>query len=441
MGNRLCILFASTLVFGAEAMAQSAVTDGRELASFWDACRSRRVDLICIGDSNQLHRGAGWDEALAVVWAGEFGAYATGLHSLGENGGLGAGVGAGSATINTGGGVLTTNAPADARARLDSEDSALAPLNYLYIANGQSLSSSVPAGLSISNQVTFDFSRPLRFHLTFAKFDVSGGAFTPSIREESPEGLEIIRGSRISTSGGPGVGRTSLDISAQTRSHPISLRLAADATSPINGPFVGYYARAEAVNVNRGVAVHSLYAKGGMSAYDMALALQSASDSTLTLFLQESVRLQTGAPVAAIRICTGLNDRAESMTSIGPDPQVPGNSPTAYADNIIAIIDRLSQCWVTAGFDAANLYFIVTPSHTVPGSEESPLRLFRSAAEDVAKNRLRVATVNFGQLTDAQEIEKNSWFVTQGDFNHLRQDGMRALARRELDALLEAAKP
>ncbi len=443
MHHRLGFILASVILCAAEASGQPAVVGGRELAPLWDACRTRRVDVICIGDSNQLHRGAGWDEALSVIWAGEFGSYATGLHTPGENAGSGAGVGAGSATINTGGAgnARYADAPPTARDRMDSETSGLAPSNYLYIASGESLGVTTPAGLSLSDEVTFGFNRAMRFHLTYATFTEQGGAFTISLREDGESITELQRSSRVSTSGGDGVARIALDLPAQPRTNPLSLRLAPDIASPVNGPFVGYYMRAEAIGVNKGVSVHSMYAKGGMSAYDMALALQSASNATLALFMQESVRLQNGAPTAVVRVCTGLNDRAESLNSIGPDPQTPGNSPTAYADNLTAIIERLQQAWTLSGFDVSNLYFIITPSHTVPGEDERPLRLYRAAAKDVAKNKARVAAVDLGALTDAEEIEKKSWFASQGDYNHLRQDGMRALARRELDALLEAAKP
>ena len=439
---RVSLLVSATLI-ATDVSAQTAVVDGHELRLLWEACRSRRVDVLCIGDSNQLHRGAGWDEAVNVIWAGEFGSYATGLHTPGENAGSGAGVGAGSATINTGGAgnARYAGAPSSARERLDTESSELAPLNYLYIASGESLAVTTPAGLSLSDEVTFGLSRAIRFHFTYATFSESGGAFTLSIREDAGSNGELARTPRLSTSGGDDIARITLELPAQQRTNPLSLRLAPDIASPVNGPFVGYYLRAEASDVSTGVSVHTMYAKGGMSAYDMALAFESASDSMLTLYLQEAVRLQNGVPMVVVRVCTGLNDRAESMASIGPDPQTPGNSPTAYADNLHAIIDRLEHAWTLAGFNTDNLFFIITPSHTVPGDDERPLRLYRAAANDVAKNKPRTVAVHFGALTDAVEIEKNSWFATQGDYNHLRQDGMRALARRELDALLEAAKP
>jgi hypothetical protein len=101
----------------------------------------------------------------------------------------------------------------------------------------------------------------------------------------------------------------------------------------------------------------------------------------------------------------------------------------------------LQQAWALAGFDPANLYFVITPSHPVPGDDDAMLKLYRPVAEDVARNHERAASVDLSKLVTSDELTKNSWYVTQGDFNHLRLDGMRQLARRELAALLEASKP
>ncbi len=427
----------------ANAQGSGAVVGGESLEPFWQKCRTRRADVLCIGDSNQLHRGAGWDDALTVVYSGEFGLYATGLHPLGENQGQGAGIGSGSSTLNTAGatGVTYSGAPAPASEYLDSEDSDLAPHDYIAVAAGEILPGTVVSGIALAPTTPLDISGALRFHAVYATFDGAGpGSFVPMLRLESTPGQQLARLAPVPTRGADGVASVAIDLPAGARAASVSFRLAAPDAA-ITGPFVGYYARAENTSRARGVAVHTLYGEGGQSGRDMALALQTASDRTLSLFLARAVALQDGPPTALVRICTGLNDRVEALGSLGPDPQLPGWAPTACADNLVAIITRIEEVWISSGFDVHDIYFVITTSHPVPGEEDARLKLYRAAAEDVARGRDRTASVDLSRLTDAVELEKNGWYVTQGDFNHLRLDGMRALARRELDALLGAAKP
>ncbi|MFZ4573512.1 MAG: hypothetical protein ACOYN0_03890 [Phycisphaerales bacterium] len=447
--------FASTWRAGAIAISAGAaavapaqqappVHGGERLAPFWEACRTRRADVLCLGDSNQLHRAAGWDDAVSFVMSEEFGLYATGLHPLGENEGFGAGIGLGSTTLNTAGGpgCAYAGAPASAVARLDTEVSGLAPHNYLFVAEGSEVLGGVAAGMTLTAESPLTLAAALRFHVTFATFAGSGpGGFDPGVRVDTVPPQFLARPGVISTRGEDGVGRAAIDLPAGQRSGSVSLRLAADAQAKVIGPFVGYFARAERPGVERGVSVHTLYGKGGQSARDMALALQSASDQTLVMVLTEATSLQSGPRVAMVRICTGLNDRGEPLGSLGPEPQTPGGSAGAYADNLHAIVARLEQAWALAGFEPQNLYLVITPSHPVPGADDEPLKLYRRTAEDVARNHPRAASVDLARVVSVAELEKNSWYVTQGDYNHLRRDGARAVYRRELDSLLEASKP
>ncbi len=68
------------LALAASAGAQEAV-NAEALAPFFDQAASGRVDVVGIGDSNQLYAGHGWDTGWAVALAERYGLYATGLHS------------------------------------------------------------------------------------------------------------------------------------------------------------------------------------------------------------------------------------------------------------------------------------------------------------------------------------------------------------------------
>ena len=60
------------------------------------AAATSRVDVVMIGDSNQLYGGVGYDDGWARSLSQRFGLYGTGLHFLGENDGQGAAVDYGS---------------------------------------------------------------------------------------------------------------------------------------------------------------------------------------------------------------------------------------------------------------------------------------------------------------------------------------------------------
>ena len=71
------------------------VYNAQEVAPFFDRAAATRVDVVMLGDSNQVFANTGWDHGWGKALAGRFGMYATGLLSAGENEGNGAGIGYG----------------------------------------------------------------------------------------------------------------------------------------------------------------------------------------------------------------------------------------------------------------------------------------------------------------------------------------------------------
>jgi hypothetical protein len=286
----------------------------------------------------------------------------------------------------------------------------------------------------------------LRFHLTYGTFPAAAGSaegfFRPHVRLAEGSFSGLVTGPVISTSGaGYGVARTSLDLPAAARGQALNFRFTPNTTN-LTGPFLAYFMRAEDLSRSTGVSVHTMYALGGMSLRDMALALRAAPDQAIDLYLDEVTRLQNGPQTLLVRINSGLNDRNEAESSLGPASIADGDSPEAFADNLRAIIDRLSARWAALGFDPERLCFVASVSHPVDDPDDAELLAYREAAEELGAQTPRLAVTRFDALTDEAEMLASGWYWAGGsDRNHLTVAGFEELSRRELAAMAPPTLP
>lgn len=424
----------------ASASAQSAAVNAEAIRPVFDLALRARVDVVGIGDSNQLQRSNGWDQGWNKALHERFGLYATGLVSWGEGQGQGAGQGYRySAISSAGGGFAYANAPAEAASLLDSATSLLAPHNYLYIPAGSSVPGTAMAGGIFEPGCPVDISGPLRLHFSFGRFAGSGaGSFQPTCRFESFPFDTVVTGPVLSTrsdASGFEVAHAFIDVPPAARTRPISLRASPQASTMV-GPFIAYHLRAENRSRTRGASFGSLYALGSKSSNDMARAVTSASDATLTHYFDSLRRLQGPSKAILVRINTGLNDRAESRPSVRSG-LTPGNAPAAYADNLLAIIERLRALWTLNGWPPEELHFLLTASHPVAEPDEASLRSYRDACDQLARSQPRTASVRLDVISGASEMAANRWYQANNtDRNHLVEAAYDALSSRELTTLL-----
>lgn len=424
----------------ASASAQSATVNAEAVRPVLELARRARIDVVGIGDSNQLQRSNGWDQGWSKALDERFGLYATGVVSWGEGQGRGAGQGYRySALSSAGGGFLYDGAPPEAAIFLDSATSLLAPHNYLHVPAGASVPGTAIAGSIIEPGCPIDLSGPLRFHFSFGRFAGSGaGSFQPLCRFENFPFETIVTGPTFSTRSGTGafeLAFATLDVPAAARVRPVALRASPQGSS-IVGPFIAYHLRAENRSRTSGAAFSSLYALGTKSSNDMARAVRAASDASLTHYFDSLRRLQGPSKGVLVRINTGLNDRAESRPSVRSG-LTPGNAADAYADNLLAIIERLRTIWTLNGWPAEELHFLLTASHPVAEPDEASLRSYREACERLARSQPRTATVRLDVISSASEMIANRWYQANNtDRNHLVEAAYDALASRELTTLL-----
>lgn len=432
----LPILAVLTVPNAAIAQFSGAVTHGSELSQFFRAAQSTRVDIVAIGDSNQLYQGHGWDHGWILAVDQRLGTYASSLLSLGENSGNSAGVGVGTNIFGTlsQGTFEYEGAPAELNEFL-TPGIGMRPLNYVYVPDGETRTL-LNHGLIISTESVVNTEEEIRFHLTFGRFPGKQAVtFRPSIRlGESPYSV-LAESEPLSNSNGPGLADFSIDFVGLPARPPIQFMLGRFNT-PFPGPFIAYTVRAEHLARSHGASFSTLYGYGGQSARDMASALMTASDEYLKEYFERIRNLQGQDKFVLVRINSALNDRNESLPPVDGSGFPPA-SPEAYAANIRSMINRISTVWDSAGWPTSELYFLITPSHPVNNPDQPELLAYRDAARELADEYERCAVVDLAALTDATEMLSQGWYQSGGgDRNHLTQPAYETLALRELDALL-----
>lgn len=434
----------SAIAAPAAGIECAGVIGAEKLAPFFERARTTRVDVVGIGDSNQVFGGHGWDHAWAKALSDEFGLYATGLISAGENAGNGGGVG----YTWTGFSTAWTGALAYAGAP-DSYDAFLAgstplhPGNYLYLAPGIATGAGFSTGIALTPGSPLGVNDWLRFHIAFGTHAGDGpGSFRPAVRLDQPPYSNLVIAAPVSTRGpDDSVSMTGLDLPPALRNSALAFRFVPQGIDLV-GPCIIYWSRVERPDRQTGASFHTLMGLGGASARRMALGVQTASDAQLSLFFS-LVRAEQAEPRAVlIRINTGLNDRNETLPSLGPVAITDGDSPEAFTDNLRAIMHRIETIWTLNAWPSDELYFLLSVSHPVAEPDDPELAAYRDAAAALAGEKERCAATRFDRLTSESEMIANGWYQSAAtDRNHLRQAGFEALAAREIEAIIPPACP
>ncbi len=397
-----------------------------------------RADLVALGDSNQAYATSGWDHGVSKACEARFGFYATGLLSLGENAGQGLGLGYGYQSHSTAstGQFLYTGAPAELETFMTAT-LGTHPLRYARVPLGAQAGGWINQGMFVLSSSSLDTSAALRFSVTYGVIPGNHpGVFKPSVRlGESPYSA-VIEGDIVQTSGPAyAAATTTLDLPRGDRPFALDFRLSPWGWNVV-GPFVGYYVRVENLERERGVSAHTLYALGGDSARDIAARLQGVGDAQLALYFS-LVRAAQQAPIRVlVRINAGLNDRLETLASVGPVGGLDSRTGPGYADNLRAIINRIEQVWTQSGWPLDELCFLLSVSHTVASPDDPQLVAFRQAAAGVAAAGTRIASTNFEGITSYGEMYSRGYYEQSGfDINHLTMPGFEELAARELRAM------
>ncbi len=432
-------LAAAHPALAAQVEWHDGIANPAALRAWVAAVHNDRADVVMLGDSNQLHSGYGFEGAYINALSTRVGIYATGIHWCGENNGIGRGMGEGYSTILPGSGFSGfsfSGAPIalDQFARLYNPD---AGAEYLYVPQGATLPGARQVGMSLSTKL--DRTAALRFWIVDGVFNSGAGQYTPYARLGLPPWSTLAQFASTSTSGAS-------EAALRTQSYPMPpdpLR-----TGPLEfrfsptwynegfvGPLFLLWQRLEQVEAS-GASVHTLYAVGGKSARFMANTMVNASDAILSAYLTEVRRLQPeGNHHTLVRMQQGLNDRNEILPSVG-NALLPGDSPAAFADNIVATIERIRAIWTGLGFAEQELAFVVVTPFNVAEPQDVDLEGYRDAAASLTLSYPNLAVVDHGALIPYEQLVDSGYFYNASDRNHLSTAGFNAVVAAELDRIL-----
>lgn len=396
--------------------------------------QNRRIDLVMIGDSNQVKDGFGFAGAFIEVLGSKYGLYATGIGG----------------SITTGNERLYNDIPGSVKSGAPALNEALYPSNspepYSYVADTIVLNPST-SGVGINPTSKIKPKEELTFWTCWGSFASGLGKFRRFVRYGlTPYTVIASDAAYINTNtGAVGKNFTALTIQADPSrlEIPIECKVALNggATYQITGPFLEYYSRVENPNTTNGVSVHTLYGEGSQSLWDMATTLQGYSDIALKNFFEETRRLQVSKyqkPIVVVYINSGLNDTSETSTPSKGNFAVPsGSSKEAYADNLNAIIDRIESVY-SANWDVKELFFLLMPSHPTGNETEIRLDEYRQKCKETYFNRDRCSYINLRELVTSNYMLEQGYYLAGGsDRYHLNTAGYLDLVGKVSDTIIE----
>lgn len=263
----------------------------------------RRVDFVMIGDSNQLKDARGWGGAMADGMIARFGMYATPIYAaqpdyVGSQGGTSSGVGypatpgATTGADTTLGGFAMPPLPSSAGAGGSNGAN-----TYGYASTGTvTTQSAVTVGNSNGAQNTgVNLAARWRLWASYGTFASGSGSFVLGARNETSPYNGLGSGAAISTNTGAETQQlATFDVAANaSRTYPIGFKWAVPGGTAATAPFIFYWSRAENLDADTGISVHTLYGVGGQSLYDMAYQLMNGwTMAQLTTYFAEVRRLQ-----------------------------------------------------------------------------------------------------------------------------------------------------
>jgi hypothetical protein len=414
----------------------------RTLGQLFRLMASQQVDFVGVGDSNQVFNGTGWDHGFqkALIDLG-YPMFATGLISCNENTGQGSGLGYGynfsGATPDT---IATTGAPTALNDILNPGTGGPHPHKYFYIPDASTFANGNGSGLTLigtTNSIAVEAA--LDYSVWWGSFNAGSGSFGIAVRLDASPFTTLAQSATVSTNTGTEqLNKLSVSIAANpSRTQNLGCRLTRPGVDMV-GPWVGFWQRATNTARTTGFSYSTLIFRGGQSARTAAVDLQQFSDATLTSYFGILRSEQLAAnKVICITINKGLNDRNETLASVGPDAVADGDSPEAFVDNHKAIVERITGIWTLNGWPTSELYWLVFPSHPISDPDDAELLAYRSAIKtyfdtDVPNSEV----INIQELTNTAEMLENSWYAGSGgsDRSHLTQAGYEQLSRRVMAA-------
>ncbi|RTL07323.1 hypothetical protein EKK58_02090 [Candidatus Dependentiae bacterium] len=405
---------------------------------FFDMRAQRRIDLISLGDSNELFgghgRNHGWGYAFATAGVP---IYRTELISAAEGQNLGSNLGyrcnhpADSGRLNR-----YRSAPADLDMYMpdqgnyqDESGQWAPPHNYWYLAAGDSYVAG-NMGLTVNAAHPLGVDTNLRGHFIYAELKEAGtGAIRPLIRRGSSPFTELALASAVINPAGKSenrIVRTTLDVAAAVRGYDIQVRWH-NGANPVVGPMMQLYQWLESVDKTTGIGIHTLLGRGGQG-YPHYLTSLRRSPKATKLFLEEATygqNVPVSQRVALISLNSGLNETTMvGKPSVGPIGGLASGTAAGFADNLAGMILYFEQVWALMGGARQNLYFCLFDSTPTANPDSASLISYRDESRKLCRRYQNCFEVDLTFEQPTIETNAAAWYNSSGaDRFHMTQTG------------------
>ena len=381
---------------------------------------TRRIDLVMIGDSNQLKDGYGFTRGMNKVLADRFGEYAT------------------SHFVNTG----YQGYPEVFGQTIEfSDETETNHINLGY--NPQTTVSDITLnkGILLPDDSPIDTTQHIRFWMGYAGFDHGSGSVQLKVRREQSPWTQLGSTKTINTNTGDfgyHIDYIDLEAGSHTEGGPIKGGIAAN--SNVVAPFTFLWQRAEQINAENGISCHTLYGVGGDSLWDMAEYLNNLTDASLSSFFSETRRLQLSKlldPIVVVYINSGFNDRNEEGTPTkGPYKYSDSSTREGYIDNMKSVISRIENIWELNGWNKSELSFLLIGSHVMSDPNDAEIKTYRDGLTALCASRENLSTVDLSEHMTFAEAEAANWYVATNETVHLVDEGYNAVSQKIINALV-----
>lgn len=426
---------------GGGGSGNCSCNDTTVLKAFLNAADTQIVHHWLVGDSNAVFAGHGWDDGLQHGLTQQFPSFSTGFVSPNSNSTNGFAVGyfsrESAADIGQ-----TSGAPEFCEQYSPRGSTSLGGiLDYSYVAEGSAVSTFVgPAGIAVLNGSPLDVNSALTFEGWWVSFASGAGEFRPRARLGVSPFSFLGQGPLTSTNTGTDgdLIKAEVSIAAGTRDADLEFGWLTPGGTNITGPFFSPYCRVRKSEGTNGYAFSTLAYRGGQSARIHALAVQSQSDTfyaNIFGIAREDCTSRSQTPKHIFWLNSGLNDRNETNTSVGPNLVADGDAPEAFADNCLAIIKKIEAIWAANSWPLSELHFAIMPSHPISDPDDTDLISYRQAASNLAASSPRRTFVDITSLYNSGDFTAGSWY-DGGGTAHLTETGYRAVGAGVIAALI-----
>lgn len=246
----------------------------------------------------------------------------------------------------------------------------------------------------------------------------------------------------ISFVGETGVGRSSLTLAADsTRTFSVE-HLIANQSATITAPIALLYMNAQDPSIDNGFLYQTYISRGGQGLHRYAYVINNQHMLLKSAFFG-ALRTQCmedgggSVPMFEFSIISGVNDRDDTVLSVGPHPTSSGTAAGFY-DNLEGIILGLKEVWDYNDWDFENEVFFRIAVSPLTEAGDTDMSSYRTAARDISDAYANTMFVDFSLLVD-NFAEAQSFWASGSDSAHLSNAGYYQYAYRSFSNFILAA--